>query len=102
MGPVTPAGPVGPMGPVAPSAPVGPVAPSAPAGPVGPVAPVGPTNPVEGPVHVPVESITVTPFTTTLVGVMSPTALLAMSAYGTLTSDCRGVISASDPTFTPR
>ena len=38
----------------------------------------------------------------TLVGVMSPTAFPATSAYGTLRICCRGVISASVPTVTPR
>jgi len=46
--------------------------------------------------------MTVVPLTVTLVGVMSPTALFAIKAYGTLTSTCRGVISASVSTVTPR
>ena len=46
--------------------------------------------------------MTSTPFTVTLVGVISPTAFPATSAYGTLEIACRGVISGSVPTVTPR
>jgi hypothetical protein len=49
-----------------------------------------------------VASITVAPLIEMLVGVMSPTAWFAISAYGTLTKGRRGVISASDPTLIPR
>jgi hypothetical protein len=38
----------------------------------------------------------------TVVGWMSPIASPATSAYGTLVSCSRGVISGSDPTVTPR
>jgi hypothetical protein len=50
----------------------------------------------------PVSSITTCPFTVIDVGVMSPFTLFASSAYGTLPSVWRGVISASVPTVTPR
>ena len=46
--------------------------------------------------------MTTVPPTVTDVGVMSPIALSATSAYGTLSSVCRGVISASAFTATPR
>jgi hypothetical protein len=50
----------------------------------------------------PVASITWKVPIETLVGVMSPFAFPATIAYGTATIACRGVISGSVPTVTPR
>jgi hypothetical protein len=46
--------------------------------------------------------MTVVPLMLTLVGVMSPFTFPATIAYGTLRITCRGVISGSVPTVTPR
>jgi hypothetical protein len=63
---------------------------------------VAPTSPVDGPTHFPVLSMTVVPLIVTLVGVMSPFTFPATTAYGTLKIACRGVISGSLFTWTPR
>ena len=106
MAPTAPVGPVGPAAPVAPVGPVGPAAPVAPAGPAGPAAPAGPAGPVApaivGPTHTPASLITsVFPMDTEL-GWMSPFTSPARIAYGTLWIVERGVISASEPTVTPK
>jgi hypothetical protein len=54
------------------------------------------------PVQRPRESITTLLAIATLVGVRSPIAFVAISAYGTLESGWRGFISVSIPTLMPR
>jgi hypothetical protein len=61
-----------------------------------------PASPVVGPTHAPELLMTVFPLMLTLVGVMSPFTFPATIAYGTLRIACRGVISGSPPTATPR
>jgi hypothetical protein len=63
---------------------------------------VPPASPVVGPTHLPELLMTVVPLMLTLVGVMSPFTFPAIIAYGTLRTACRGVISGSVPTVTPR
>ena len=97
-----PAGPIGPGGPAGPAGPVEAIGPIGPTGPAGPIGPAGPDGPLDAPTQRPVESTTCIPPTVMLVGVMSPTTLVATSAYGTLPMGSRGVISGSVPTVTPR
>jgi hypothetical protein len=54
---------------------------------------------VVSPTQAPVSSMTVVPFTVTLVGLMSPTASFATSAYGTLRTLPRGDMGGSLPTL---
>jgi hypothetical protein len=59
-------------------------------------------SPAVGPTHWPELSTIVVPFTVIDLGLMSPETLPATSAYGTLVRACRGAISASPPTVSPR